>query len=372
MRFTSLRGIHRVQCGRRPGRFRAASLSNRIFLAMLAILTTAEWHRSARVWAQEPFPPARNGIWDSPVPDTITRRVDAPTSGPGVQPQAPVREYYPESADTHRPQPTARNEGEPPRPSVGSAVPANAHKESPAISDSAAQRTSANPPVAKQESLNSRSAESAESARTPGVVAPSLKRPGARGESAEGAASRKIGSTGSQVGFTVLALAGVLMLILLLSRLLRKHMPMAAPNLSPEVLELLGRRMIDQRHAIHYLRVGERILIVGASLDGLRTLAEITDPVEVDRISGVCRTRSEAGVAHSFRMLLNRQGNGGERVNLDQRHRQRQQQRRQPTETPRHTPFSWTTPDSTEDSGITPSDIADLTRTLEAARERHA
>lgn len=162
------------------------------------------------------------------------------------------------------------------------------------------------------------------------------------------------------------------MLILLLSRLLRKHMPMAAPNLSPEVLELLGRRMIDQRHAIHYLRVGERILIVGASLDGLRTLAEITDPVEVDRISGVCRTRSEAGVAHSFRMLLNRQGNGGERVNLDQRHRQRQQQRRQPTETPRHTPFSWTTPDSTEDSGITPSDIADLTRTLEAARERHA
>ncbi len=372
MRFTSFRGIHRIHCDRHSWRLCTASPSKLIFLAMVAILTAAEWRSISPVWGQDPFPPARNGIWDSPVPDTITRRVDAPSSGPGVQPQAPVREYYPESADTSRPQTTTGYVGDASHLPDGPGLHSNAFQESQPGSDSRSDQTSARSPVVPQDSPATRSAESVESARTPAIAAPPLKRPGASGEAADGEGSRKIGSTGSQVGFTVLALSGVLTLIFLLSRLLRKHLPMTSPNLSSDVLELLGRRMIDQRHAIHYLRVGERILIVGASLDGLRTLAEITDPVEVDRISGICRSRTDVGVAHSFRMLLNRQGNTGERVNLDQRHRQRQQQRRQPTETPRHTPFSWTTPDTTEDSGITPSDIADLTRTLEAARERHA
>jgi tellurite resistance protein len=55
------------------------------------------------------------------------------------------------------------------------------------------------------------------------------------------------------------------------------------------------------------LRCGSRILIVGSTPDGLSTLSEITDPVEVDYLAGVCsRTDAEPGVGQAFKPLLNK------------------------------------------------------------------
>jgi len=169
-------------------------------------------------------------------------------------------------------------------------------------------------------------------------------------------------STGDLV-LPIIALGGVLGLIVLLSRFAKKKMPFATQRLSNDVCEVLGRRPIDTRHSIIFLRTGQRILILGSSIDGLNTLAEITDPVEVDHINGQCRTAAETSdVGASFRMLLSRGTRESAAVNLDERHRKRQRERRS----------SHTSSQNQEDPGVTgisSDDIAELERTLSAARE---
>lgn len=103
------------------------------------------------------------------------------------------------------------------------------------------------------------------------------------------------------------ALVFVVLTILVLAALWKKYGPRGATALPVDVVEVLGKRPLDQRHTIHLIRCGSRLLIVGASADGLRTLSELTDPVEIDLLTGLCRRQqSEAGAIPSFRQLLNR------------------------------------------------------------------
>jgi flagellar biogenesis protein FliO len=99
------------------------------------------------------------------------------------------------------------------------------------------------------------------------------------------------------------ALAVVIALILILARLFRRHAPLFGHALPSEALEVLGRRFLDQRQSIVLLRVGSRILVVGSSPAGLQGLGEVTDPVEVDLIAGMCRG-GKAGLGTSFFGLL--------------------------------------------------------------------
>ncbi|QDU49735.1 FliO/MopB family protein [Gimesia panareensis] len=99
------------------------------------------------------------------------------------------------------------------------------------------------------------------------------------------------------------ALALVIGIILIAAKLMKKHNPLAAKNLPREVIEVLGRRPLDARQTIHFVRCGSRILILGSSPAGLETLSEVLDPVEVDLITGMCREQAEA--ARSNQTFLN-------------------------------------------------------------------
>jgi len=46
--------------------------------------------------------------------------------------------------------------------------------------------------------------------------------------------------------------------------------------------------------------------MVGASQEGMTTLSEITDPVEIDYLAGLCKPSEPASVAHSFNQLFQR------------------------------------------------------------------
>jgi len=117
--------------------------------------------------------------------------------------------------------------------------------------------------------------------------------------------SSRIRPQASSWGTTLGGLAIVVALILIVAKVVRKHVP-AGPGLLPaEALQILGRRNLEQRHTIHLVRCGARILIVGASQQGLNTLAEITDPVEVDYLAGLCR-QSGQDAAGSFGQLFKR------------------------------------------------------------------
>jgi flagellar biogenesis protein FliO len=99
----------------------------------------------------------------------------------------------------------------------------------------------------------------------------------------------------------------VVTLILIGGRLLKKHPSLAKRGLPPAALEVLGRQVVDQRQSILIVRLGSRLLVLGANAGGMRTLAEITDPVEVDYLAGLCRTpETDATVAQTFRALFHR------------------------------------------------------------------
>jgi flagellar biogenesis protein FliO len=90
----------------------------------------------------------------------------------------------------------------------------------------------------------------------------------------------------------------------LVTRWLKTHGPARFRALPGEALELLGGRTLEPRVTVHLVRCGGRILMLGVAPDGVRTLAEYTDPVEVDLLAGACRSNADNGVAQSFGTLF--------------------------------------------------------------------
>lgn len=60
-------------------------------------------------------------------------------------------------------------------------------------------------------------------------------------------------------------------------------------NLLPEgVIVPLGRRSIGGGHVVQLIRIGSRILVVTPTAEGLKSLTEIDDPQEVERLVSLC------------------------------------------------------------------------------------
>ena len=142
---------------------------------------------------------------------------------------------------------------------------------------------------------------------TPRVDARPISKPGRQisppGESVENKNHKSV-----SYGTTLTVLSLIIGLILVVAKLWQKHGPVVSVGLPSEVIEVLGKRSIDARQSIHLVRMGSRILVLGSSAEGLRTLSELTDPVEVDFIAGACRSRNrDSAVTQSFRALFKKQ-----------------------------------------------------------------
>jgi hypothetical protein len=86
-------------------------------------------------------------------------------------------------------------------------------------------------------------------------------------------------------------LAVVLGLILAAAYVVRRGLPGRQTSLPAEAFCVLGRKSLDQRHSVHLVRLGSRLLLVGGSQNGLATLADVTDPAEVESLVALCRPR---------------------------------------------------------------------------------
>jgi flagellar biogenesis protein FliO len=105
-----------------------------------------------------------------------------------------------------------------------------------------------------------------------------------------------------------LAVAGslvfVLGLFLVVAWIMRRATPGNVRLLPKEVVEVLGRAPLAARQQIHLLRCGHKLLLISASPAGVETLTEITDPLEVDRLAGLCQqTRPDSATA-MFRQVF--------------------------------------------------------------------
>jgi flagellar protein FliO/FliZ len=139
---------------------------------------------------------------------------------------------------------------------------------------------------------NGRVAPSASPAFDP---APSLSPPKTR-SAGDRSDLAKTPDGGQSFTTVVISLAVVLGIFFCAVWVLRRASPGALATLPVEAFEVLGRAALANRHQVHLLRCGNKLLLVSVTVTGAATLSEITDPAEVERLSELCR-QTRANVA---------------------------------------------------------------------------
>jgi flagellar biogenesis protein FliO len=86
--------------------------------------------------------------------------------------------------------------------------------------------------------------------------------------------------------------------------LFRRSTPQSMMRLPGEVFEILGRAPLAGKQQVHLLRCGSKLLLVSVTPTGAETLAEITDPVEVDRLAGFCHQTNPQSSSAAFRRIF--------------------------------------------------------------------
>jgi flagellar protein FliO/FliZ len=100
------------------------------------------------------------------------------------------------------------------------------------------------------------------------------------------------------------SLAAVLGVFFVFVWVLRRASPSGQATLPGEAFEVLGRAPLANSQQAHLLRCGSKLLLVSVSATGAQTLAEITDPEEVDRLAELCRQSRPGRPVASFRQVF--------------------------------------------------------------------
>jgi flagellar protein FliO/FliZ len=99
-------------------------------------------------------------------------------------------------------------------------------------------------------------------------------------------------------------LAIVIALFLLFAWTMRRGGPKPSGMLPEAAFAVLGRAPLTSQSFAQLLRVGNKLVLVAMSADGAQPLAEVTDPLEVDRIAGLCVAGKPNGSSAEFQQVL--------------------------------------------------------------------
>ena len=106
------------------------------------------------------------------------------------------------------------------------------------------------------------------------------------------------------IGTVVSSLAIVLGLFAALIWFSKRFAPSGSAALPREAVERLGQAPLAGRQSMQLIRIGNRLLLVAVSTNGTETLTEITDPVEVEHLAGLCRRGKSDSASASFGRVL--------------------------------------------------------------------
>lgn len=104
------------------------------------------------------------------------------------------------------------------------------------------------------------------------------------------------------------ALAAVLGLFLVFAWATRKSMPQGMSRLPTEALEVLGRMPVHGKQEFQLVRIGNKLVLLAVSPMGMECVAEVDDPVEVERLCAMCKKSAPGSVTDSFREVLSQLG----------------------------------------------------------------
>jgi flagellar biogenesis protein FliO len=99
-------------------------------------------------------------------------------------------------------------------------------------------------------------------------------------------------------------LAVVVGLFLVCMMMLRRSGPKPNAALPPDAFAVLGRAPLTPETFAHLLRVGNKLVLVAMTPGGVQPLTEVTDPMEVDRLTGLCASGRGHGPSAEFQQVL--------------------------------------------------------------------
>ena len=105
---------------------------------------------------------------------------------------------------------------------------------------------------------------------------------------------------------TIAAMLFVFGLFLLAIWLVKRAAAKPASVLPEEVVSVLGRKQLAGREFCQLIRVGNKLVLVSVTSEGMKPITEVTDPVEVDRLLGICVQSSPNSSSDAFRQVFER------------------------------------------------------------------
>jgi flagellar biogenesis protein FliO len=99
-------------------------------------------------------------------------------------------------------------------------------------------------------------------------------------------------------------LAIVIGLFLICAWALRRNGTTPAGGLPAEAFAVLGRAPLTPQCSAHLLRLGNKLVLVAMSAEGMQPLTEVTDGIEVDRLTGLCASGRGHGPSAEFQQVL--------------------------------------------------------------------
>ncbi len=99
-------------------------------------------------------------------------------------------------------------------------------------------------------------------------------------------------------------LAIVVGLFLVCMWLLRRAGPKPTSPLPSDAVAVLGRVPLAARNFAHLLQVGNKLVLVAITPEGVAPITEITDPLEVQRMLGLCLRNGKQSTTAEFQDVL--------------------------------------------------------------------
>ncbi|MCA9231927.1 MAG: flagellar biosynthetic protein FliO [Planctomycetales bacterium] len=99
-------------------------------------------------------------------------------------------------------------------------------------------------------------------------------------------------------------LAIVVGLFLVCMWLMRHSGPKPTTPLPKEAVAVLGRVPLAARNFAHLLQVGNKLVLVAVTPEGVAPITEVTEPVEVDRLLGMCLRSHKHSSTAEFQHVL--------------------------------------------------------------------
>lgn len=119
-----------------------------------------------------------------------------------------------------------------------------------------------------------------------------------------GATGAKPKSAAGGAATIIAGLVFVLTLFFVAAWLLRRGLPNQNRALPREAVATLGHIAFPGRQQGQLLRVGNKLVLVSFSNAGADVITEVTDPLEVDRLAGLCAQADPYGAVRSFRDVV--------------------------------------------------------------------